>query len=90
MSWRAVLEHRHRLGGISKTTLAVYLSSGAGFDGWLSSKHGLSFDEVISGNSFKASQLVAEYASDYLGSGSESTVKHLRAIFRLCGRPLLS
>ena len=76
MSWKGILEHRERLGGISKATVAAYLSSGTGFDDWLRSKHGLSFDDVIGGNSFRASQLVAEYASDYLGSGSESTVKH--------------
>jgi len=89
MSWKAVLEHRARLSGINKSTLKAYLSSGKGFEDWLSSKHGLSFDEVNSGNSFRASQLVTEYASDYLGAGSESTVKHLKAIFRLCGRRLL-
>ena len=88
MSWKVVLGHRHGLGGISKATLAAYVSSGEGFEGWLKSKHGLSFDDVISGNSFKASQLVVEYARDYLGSGSESTLKHLKAIFRLCGKPL--
>ena len=90
MSWKAVLEHRERWGRISKATLAAYLSSGARFEGWLRSKHELSLDEVISGNSFRASELIVEYASDYLGSGSESTVRHLRAIFRLCGRRLLS
>ena len=90
MCWMSVLKHRERLGGISKATFAAYLSSGNCFDGWLRSKHRLSFDEVIDGNSFRASQLVAEYASDYLGSGCESTLKHLKAIFRLCGRPLLS
>ena len=88
MSWKVVLGHRLALGSISKATLAAYVSSGEGFEGWLKSKHGLSFDDVISGNSFKASQLVVEYARDYLGSGSESTLKHLKAIFRLCGKPL--
>lgn len=93
MSWKAILEDRVRLGGLKESTLTVYVSSGELFEDWLRSKLGLSFDVVINGNSQTASNLVREYVNDYFRSASESyrqsALKHLCAVFRLCGRPLL-
>jgi len=86
------LEDRVRLGGLKESTLTVYLSSGELFEGWLHRKN-LSLDQLIEGNSQDAANLIGEYVSDYLRTASESyrrsVLKHLRAIFRLCGRPLL-
>ena len=92
MGWREVLEDRVRLGGIKESTLAVYVSSGELFNDWLSMR-GLSFDAVISGNSQTASGLVGDYLNGYLRSAEvgyrRSVLKHLCAVFALCGRPLM-
>ena len=92
MGWREVLEDRVRLGGIKESTLAVYVSSAELFNDWLSAR-GSSFDAVINGDSQTASNLVGEYVNDYLRSAEvgyrRSVMKHLCAIFRLCGRSLL-
>ena len=94
MSWNQILRHRHRLGGIKESTLTVYLSCGQLFEDWLKSKHKVTLDDVISGNSQKVTELIDTYVNGYL-RGAEvgyrrSVLKHLSAIFRLCGRPLLS
>jgi len=92
MAWKAVLEDRVRLGGLKESSLTVYLSSGELFEAWLSGRR-LSLDAVISGVNQTASDLVSEYVNEYLRSASESyrrtVLKHLCALFRLCGRPLL-
>mgnify|MGYP001140499873 CR=1 FL=1 len=89
MSWRAVLEDRCRLGGLKEASLTVYLSCGSLFEDWLK----VSLDDLISGDSQTASNLIGEYVNGYLRSASESyrrsVLKHLSAIFRLCGRLLL-
>jgi len=93
MSWKQILRHRHRLGGIKESTLTVYLSCGQLFEDWLRSKHKVTLDDLINGNSQTASRLVGEYVNGYLRSAEfgyrKTVLKHLSAIFRLCGRALL-
>ena len=93
MSWKAVLEDRCRLGGLKESSLTVYLSSGQLFEDWLRSKHKVTLDDLISGNSQRATELIDQYLNNWLSSASlgyrQSVLKHLSAIFRLCGRLLL-
>jgi len=94
VSWRTVLEDRCRLGGLKESSLTVYLSCGQLFEDWLRSKHKVTLDELIRGNNQTASNLVGEYMNGYLRGAEvgyrKTVLKHLSAIFRLCGRPLLS
>lgn len=94
MSWRAVLEDRYRLGGLKESSLTVYLSCGSLFEDWLKSKHKMTLDDLINGPSQKATEMIDSYVNGYLRSASESyrlsVLKHLSAIFRLCGHSLLS
>ena len=95
MSWKAILEDRCRLGGLKESSLAVYLSCGSLFEDWLKSKHKVALDDLISGNcSQTASNFVSDYVNSYLRGAEvryrKTVLKHLSAIFRLCGRPLLS
>ena len=73
--------------------MEIYLGDGERFEDWLKAKHGLSLDAVINGNSQAASNLVSEYLNGWLASSEvgyrRSVLKHLCAMFRLCGRPLL-
>ena len=93
MSWTTVLGDRCRLGGLKESSLSVYLSCGSLFEDWLLSKHKVTLDDLIGGNSQKASALIGEYVNGWLSSVSlsyrKTALKHLSAIFRLCGRPLL-
>jgi len=93
VSWRAILEDRVRLGGLKESSFTVYLSSAELFEDWLSGRR-LSLDVVVNGVNQAASDLVSEYVNEYLRSASESyrrtVLKHLCALFRLCGRPLLN
>jgi len=94
MSWRTVLEDRCRLGGLKESSLTVYLSCGNLFEDWLKSKHKVTFDDLIHGNSQMASNFVSDYVNGYLRSAEigyrKTVLKILCSIFQMNGRPLLS
>jgi len=89
----AVLEDRRRLGGLKESTAEMYAAECGRFEDWLESKYNLSLDGIINGPSQRASALLDAYVNGYLRSAEIgyrlSVLKHLRAVFRLCGRSLL-